>query len=147
MRERSEGDTNKFRLFPASINAIYRFTYLDDEFGVPLVPYAKVGLAYDVWWIVAPSGDFASACTDGSDTMGCTKTNAYGASMGVVGSVGLSIRAERIDESAARSMRESGIEHAGFYGEYSVGKVDGFGSAKKLSVGDSTWFAGVDFEF
>jgi hypothetical protein len=44
-------------------------------------------------------------------------------------------------------MRESGIEHAGFYGEYSAGKVDGFGSDKKLSVGDSTWFAGVDFEF
>jgi hypothetical protein len=44
-------------------------------------------------------------------------------------------------------MRESGIEHAGFYAEYSLGKVDGFGSDKKLSVGDATWFAGVDFEF
>ena len=44
-------------------------------------------------------------------------------------------------------MRESGIEHAGFYGEYSIGKVDGFGSDSKLAVGDATWFAGVDFEF
>ncbi|HTL37525.1 MAG TPA: MXAN_2562 family outer membrane beta-barrel protein [Kofleriaceae bacterium] len=147
LRPRSEGDTNKFRLFPFSVNAIYRFTYLDDEFGVPIVPYAKLGGAYYVWWIVAPNGDFASTCKDGTDTMGCAKTTAAGASMGVIGTIGLSIRAERIDESAARSMRESGIEHAGFYGEYSVGKVDGFGSDKKLSVGDSTWFAGVDFEF
>ncbi|HUS29442.1 MAG TPA: MXAN_2562 family outer membrane beta-barrel protein, partial [Kofleriaceae bacterium] len=146
-RPRSQGDENKFRLFPLSVSAVYRFTYLDDEFGVPLIPYARGGIGYYVWWIVGPNGDFASACTDGGDTMGCAKTTAAGASLGLVGSIGLSIRAERIDESAARSMRESGIEHAGFYGEYSVGKVDGFGSDKKLSVGDATWFAGVDFEF
>ena len=56
-------------------------------------------------------------------------------------------RAERIDASAAMSMRQSGIQHAGIYGELSLAKVDGFGSDKKLSVGDATWFAGVDFEF
>jgi len=33
------------------------------------------------------------------------------------------------------------------YAELSLAKVDGFGSATKLSVGDRTWFAGVDFEF
>ena len=147
MRPRAEGDNNTFRLFPLTLSAVYRFTYLDDEFGIPLVPYARAGLGYYVWWVTAPNGDFATSCTAGGDTMGCPKTTAAGASLGFVGSVGLAIRAERIDESAARSMRESGIEHAGFYGEYSVGKVDGFGSDKKLSVGDATWFAGVDFEF
>ena len=69
------------------------------------------------------------------------------ASAGFVGSIGLSIRAERVDAAAARSMRESGIQHAGFYGELSLGKVDGFGSDTKLSVGDTTWFAGAEFEF
>jgi len=44
-------------------------------------------------------------------------------------------------------MRQSGIYHAGFYAELQVAKVDGFGSDKKLSVGDTTWFAGIDFEF
>jgi len=146
-RARAEGDTNKFRLFPFSVNAIYRLTYLDDELGIPVVPYGRVGLAYYVWWIDAPNGDFATACTSGGSDPMCPKTTAAGASMGLVGSVGLAIRAERIDMAAARSMRESGIEHAGFYGEYSIGKVDGFGSDKKLSVGDATWFAGVDFEF
>ena len=61
--------------------------------------------------------------------------------------MGLAIRAERVDSDAAISMRNSGIQHAGFYGEWSVGKVDGFGTDTKLSVGDSTWFAGVNFEF
>jgi hypothetical protein len=44
-------------------------------------------------------------------------------------------------------MRAGGIQHAGFYAEYSYAQVDGFGSETKLSVGDTTWFAGVDFEF
>jgi hypothetical protein len=148
MRPRSEGDSNRFRLMPTSINAVYRFTYLDDEYGIPIVPYARGGLAYYVWWITAPNGDFAKSCVGPNtspDT--CERTTAAGASLGLVGSVGIAIRAERIDESAARSMRESGIEHAGFYAEYSAAKVDGFGSDAKLSVGAATWFAGVDFEF
>jgi hypothetical protein len=146
-RPRSAGDDNTFRLFPLSVNAVYRLTVLDDEYGIPLIPYARAGLAYYVWWVTAPSGDFAKTCTSGGSDPMCATTSARGASLGVVGSIGLAIRAERIDTSAARSMHESGIEHAGFYGEYSVGKVDGFGSDKKLSVGDATWFAGVDFEF
>jgi len=146
-RPRAAGDENSFRLIPIQLNAIYRLSYLDDEWGVPLVPYAKIGVAYYVWWVTAPNGDFAQACSDGSMSDGCQMTTAAGASLGIVGSVGLAIRAERVDAAAARSMRDSGIEHAGFYGEYSIGKVDGFGSAKKLSVGDATWFAGIDFEF
>jgi hypothetical protein len=144
-RPRANGDDNSFRLFPLSLGAVYRFSYLDDEYGIPVVPYARGGLAYYIWWVTAPNGDFAEACV-GTATM-CTTSTAAGASLGLVGSVGLAIRAERIDADAARSMRESGIEHAGFYAEYSIGKVDGFGSDSKLAVGDATWFAGVDFEF
>src|SRR3569623_189543 len=110
-RMRSSGDTNKFRLIPLTATAVYRFTYLDDEYGIPLVPYARAGLAYYIWWISAPSGDFASVCQNGGQPP-CTKNTAAGASLGVVGSIGLAIRAERIDSSAARSMRESGVAHA-----------------------------------
>lgn len=137
-------DRNAFRLIPTALSAVYRFTWLDDEYGVPVVPYARAGLAYYLWWITVANGDFAKIC--GNDGMNCGN-KAYGASLGVQGSLGLSIRAERIDASAAMSMRQSGIEHAGIYGELSVAKVDGFGSDKKLSVGDATWFAGVEFEF
>lgn len=137
-------DRNAFRLIPTALSAIYRFTWLDDEYGVPVVPYARAGLAYYIWWITVANGDFARVC--GADGTNCGG-KAYGASLGVQGAIGLSLRAERIDASAAMSMRQSGIEHAGIYGELSAAKVDGFGSDKKLSVGDTTWFAGVEFEF
>ena len=48
---------------------------------------------------------------------------------------------------SARIERTSGIYHAGFYVELMAAVVNGFGSDKKLSVGDNTWFGGFDFEF
>ena len=111
-----------------------------------MVPYARAGLAYYLWWISTPNG-YARVCGDSGVEPTCSQNKALGASLGVTGAIGLAIRAERIDASAALSMRQSGIQHAGIYAELSLAKVDGFGSDTKLSVGDRTWFAGVDFEF
>jgi hypothetical protein len=114
---------------------------LDDDYGIPIVPYVKGGLAYYTWFQTT-DGDVSDVQmgTDAGD-------KASGASAGLIGTIGISVRAERIDEAAAQGMRESGIAHAGFYGELSIGYVDGFGSASKLSLGDTTWFAGAEFEF
>ena len=42
---RSPGDENTFRLIPLALTATYRFTWLDDEYGIPVVPYVRGGLA------------------------------------------------------------------------------------------------------
>jgi hypothetical protein len=136
-RPRSSGDRNSFRLLPLAALATYRFTYLDDTYGIPLIPYVRGGLSYYVWWVKAPSGSTANYAGN----------KARGGSFGVQGAIGLSLRAERIDADAAKTMREGGLLHAGFYAELSTAKVDGFGSDSKLAVGDTTWFAGIDFEY
>jgi hypothetical protein len=141
------GDTNKFRLIPMEVAASYRFTWLDDQYGIPVVPYVRGGLAYYLWWVSVTDGSLARACNDGGMKPDCSQEKALGGSIGIQGSIGLAIRAERVDAATANSMRQSGIQHAGIYGELSLAKVDGFGSDSKLSVGDRTWFAGVDFEF
>jgi hypothetical protein len=139
---RSPGDKTSFRMVPLAATATYRATQLDDLYGIPLVPYARGGLAYYIWWMTAPSGNIARFIeADGSTN------KAAGASLGLVGAVGLAIRAERLDRDAALSMREGGVQHAGFYVEGSLGWVDGFGSDKKLSLSEATWFGGVNFEF
>jgi hypothetical protein len=143
-------DTNAFRLIPTELSATYRLTWLDDNYGVPIVPYARGGLGYYIWWITGANGS-ANACGNGSSVPFCMdhshNDKALGATAGVQGAIGLSIRAERIDASTAMSMQQSGIQHAGIYAELSVARIHGFGSDSKLSVGDRTWFAGVDFEF
>jgi hypothetical protein len=140
-RPRSDGDSNSFRMIPMALLAGYRFTYLDDQWGVPIVPYARGGLAYYAWWVKAPNSNLAYVEEGG------TRQTGIGASLGLQGAVGISIRAERIDPDSASSMRQGGISHAAFYGELQAGWVDGFGNAKRLSLGDKTWFAGVNFEF
>ncbi len=136
-RLRSTSNETVFRLIPTQANVGYRFTYLSDTYGVPVVPFVRGGLAYYMWLMKAPNGE-ASAV--GMNT-------AKGGTFGFVGAVGLAIRAENIDRDTARSMRETGVDHAGFYVEWSLGMVDGFGASDKLSVGDSTFFGGFDFEF
>ncbi|MBA3818786.1 MAG: hypothetical protein H0X17_07835 [Deltaproteobacteria bacterium] len=148
MRPRSGASRNTFRLLPLALTVTYRFTWLDDTYGIPVVPYVRGGLSYYAWWIRAPNGDVSRTCEAMDADMTCTSFDkAYGGSLGFQGSVGLAIRAERVDAEAAMSMRNSGIQHAGFYGEYQYAKVDGFGSETRLSIGDNTWFAGVNFEF
>jgi hypothetical protein len=122
---------------------LYRATQLDDLYGIPVVPYARGGLAYTMWWMKSPNGDTSYAPAECK----AAKCRGSGGSLGLVGAVGLAIRAERIDKDAALSMREGGIEHAGFYVEGQSSWVDGFGSDKKLSLGKTTWFAGVNIEF
>jgi len=147
-RPRSTSSSNTFRLVPFSLGATYRATQLDDLWGIPVVPYLRGGLSYYLWWLKGPSGSISKICTDGTtDTSKCDGNKAYGGSLGFQGALGLSIRAERIDRNAARSMRQSGIQHAGFFIELAAAVVNGFGSETKLSVGDKTWFAGFDFEF
>jgi hypothetical protein len=143
-RMRVPGAENKFQLLPVALTAGYRFTFLDDDYGIPLVPYVRGGLSYYAWRVTAPNGSVAEICSDDGATCG---NKALGASLGVQGAIGLAVRVERIDAGSARSMRNSGIQHVGIYGELSIAKVDGFGSDDKLSVGDRTWFGGVDFEF
>lgn len=146
-RLRTRASSNKFRMIPFALTASYRATQLDDLWGIPVVPYLRGGLAYYVWWMKGPSGSLSKICTDGTMDSDCEGNKAYGGTLGLQGTLGLSIRAERIDRDAARSMRNSGIYHAGFYAELMTAVVNGFGSDKKLSVGDNTWFAGFDFEF
>jgi len=148
--ERSSGDKTLFRMLPLAAGLVYRVTSLDDDWGIPVVPYLRGGLAYYLWRVTAPSGSTAWVPVEGcmpSDTVSCDRNRGRGGSLGVQGSAGLAIRAERIDSAAAATMRDSGLYHAGFYAEYQLGWVNDFGRGRKLSVGDNTWFAGIDFEF
>ena len=150
MPVRSGGDQTRFRMIPMSLGVVYRFTQLDDRLRVPVIPYARAGLSYYYWWITAPSGDVAEVPTMDCPDLGedCDGDKARGGSLGWQATAGLAFRLERLDPDAEVALRtELGIEHAGLFVEGTVARVDGFGSEEKLSVGDVTWFGGINFEF
>ncbi len=136
---RAPADDTAFHLLPVFVGVAYRFTMIADETVIPVVPYAKLGVSYYLWWITKGNGDLSSTMDKGK---------ARGGTLGWQGSLGLSLRADEIDPSAARSLQtELGVEHAGFFAEVTYADVDGLGMKRKLHVGDFTWFAGVNFEF
>jgi hypothetical protein len=134
---RSE-DTTSFRMFPLSVSAVYRLTQLADRTIIPLVPYARAGLSYYIWRFTKGNGNVAAVGED----------EAFGATLGWQATIGLAIRADRLDAEAARALRsELGVEHAGFFVELTYADVSGLGQSNKLQVGDLTWAAGINFEF
>jgi hypothetical protein len=135
---RSADDT-QLRVFPLALVAVYRLTALADRTYVPLVPYVKAGLAYDIWRITKGNGDLAHVT--GAD-------DAAGGTLGVVATAGLAFRIDRLDADAARAMEsELGIEHMTVFGELTYADVSGLGMANRLHLGDLTWSAGLGFEF
>jgi hypothetical protein len=139
---RAEGNDTTFHLVPTALSAVYRFTYLADKTHIPLVPYAKFGLSYYVWWITKGDG----SVTD-MEVNGKPDNEAAGGTLGWQGTVGLSFRADALDPAASKNQEtEWGIDHTGFFAEVTKAKVNGL-MERKLNVGDTTWFAGVNFEF
>ena len=141
---RAGGDKSSFYLVPTSLGVVYRLTQLDDHFKVPIVPYGKAAFSYYMWGVRNTGGDWARV----SNADGTGTTRATGASLGFQASLGIAIRAERIDPQAAVNLRnDMGIEHAGLYVELIYAKVDHFGASNRLNVGDVTWAAGINFEY
>ncbi len=150
--KRVKGERTDFRVYPLSVSAVYRYTELDDQFSIPLVPYGRLGIAYSLWSVSRPDGGTSEVsttdCMVNDPNRKCKGNLGRGGSLGYVASLGLAVRAERIDPDAALGLRnELGVDHAGFFVEANLSKVDGFGSKKRLSVGDFAWFAGINFEF
>ena len=135
--ERSAG-TTKIELVPISLLAVYRFDWLARRLSIPLVPFAKAGFNYTIWRI--KRGDGSTASVDGDD--------ASGGSAGFQFNLGMALQLDVLEPSAAKTLdSDMGINHSYVFIELVHCTADGFGSDEKLNVGDTTWQAGLAFEF
>ncbi|MEM9462896.1 MAG: MXAN_2562 family outer membrane beta-barrel protein [Myxococcota bacterium] len=136
---RSEADTVTFTVLPLAILLSYRFSLLADRFRVPLVPYAKGGLAYSLFWSKGGSGNLSRNSRDEA---------AIGAVPGWQVNLGGMFRLDIIEPGTAKKLDNlTGINHTYIFGEYQLSRVDNFGIGQAISLGDSTWFAGLAIEF
>jgi hypothetical protein len=129
----SEQDTT-LGIFPMHLVAVLRFDWLADHTPVPLQPYAKLGLGYALWW-----------SSIGDSTSHVNGDAARGASYGYVWALGVLLRLDSLEPSAAANLDASlGINHAGFFVEWFNSRLDSFG--KSMDVGTNTWVAGLGLE-
>ena len=133
------GDESRLALYPLAAVAVYRADQLWQLWGVPLVPYGKVGLNYTFWSIY-----------DGNDLVAENPTGGRGrgGTLGWQAAVGLSLVLDIVDLGSARELdSETGINHTHLFVELVKYEASGLGQKNKLHVGDSTWLAGLLFEF
>jgi len=123
-------------IMPMHLVAAFRFDYLADHTPIPLCPYAKLGLGYALWW-----SSIGEKSTRVDDKPG------RGASYGYVWALGVLLRLDPLDSSAAANADASlGINHAGLFIEWFNSSLNGFGTNSGMEVGTNTWVAGLGLE-
>lgn len=140
-------DEDKLNVVPMSLLLSYRFDVLDRRFGIPIIPYVKVGLAYYAWWF-GNSSSYVST-VNSTDSNGQPKTlDASGGSLGLVVHPGLALNLSALDPSAARAIdQEVGLNRVTLFVELNYSWVNGFGRARNLDLSDTSLSAGLGFEF
>jgi hypothetical protein len=134
--ERSAQSTS-LEIMPMYVVGVLRVDVLARDTIVPLVPYAKVGLGYALWWV--GDGDGTARAEDG--------TVGRGSSYGYHYALGLMLLLDIVDRAAAAQMDyASGINNSYLFFEWYGSQLDGFGSGDQMQVGTNTWTLGLAFE-
>jgi hypothetical protein len=133
------GDSTSLRLIPFALLLVYRMDEAATRWGIPLVPYAKLGLNYTIWTVNDGDGNVPEYPRGG---------RGQGGTAGWQAAVGLSLQLDFIDPAAAHEFdADAGVNHT--YAFFELDHINGSGLYRSdvLRVGDSTWFAGLMFEF
>ena len=132
-------DSSTLRLIPISVSGVYRFDLLFERYGIPLIPYGKIGLDYVIWTVTNGNGDVPDDPVGG---------RGEGGTLGWHAAVGLSLVLDFLDPVSAHQFDvEMGVNHTHLFAELGHWDVSGLGMANRLRVGDTTWVGGLLFEF
>ena len=135
-------DTTALNVLPITIDAVYHFTTLADQWKFPLVPYAKVGAAYSLWWMENGVGNISRY----TSSSGATQL-ARGGTGGLCGSVGLRLLLDVFEPQAARSFDiEMGVNHSYLFAEYQMLNLVDFGNKKSLDLSANIFVFGLAFD-
>ncbi len=112
-------EKTSFRLLPLSLDLTYRADLVWERLGIPLVPFARVALLRDQWWVTGAGG----------------KSSKSGATNGWSWGGGLALVLDFIDPTLARELdQDSGIKHTMLVLEVAQTSVNDFGSKKSWDL-------------
>jgi hypothetical protein len=131
------GEETSLSVMPFYAVGVLRADVLARDFGIPLVPYAKLGIGYALWW-----------ASDGGTTSRINGVLARGVSYGPQYALGLMFRLNELDPQTARDADNGlGINNSYIFGELFGSQLDDFGSKKGMNVGANSWVLGLAIEF
>jgi hypothetical protein len=131
------GEQTALSVMPFYLVGVFRADVFARDFHVPLVPYAKLGIGYALWW-----------ATDAGNTSEVNGVSGHGSSYGPQYALGGMFLLNELDPQTARDADNSlGINNSYIFGEWYSSQLDGFGSKTRMNVGANTWFIGLAIEF
>ena len=141
--EKAAGEPVKFSIMPFKLHVVYRASFIEEKWGVPLIPYVKGGLNYYLWWILNNRDRIArySGATGG-------RAKGLGGTFGLEGTVGLAFSLDWIDPASARTFElEIGVKNTYLFAEYGYAWMTDFNAGKSFDLSDDYFMAGLMFEF
>jgi hypothetical protein len=134
---RTSGDETSLSIYPFTAVGVIRADVLWREFGVPFVPYGKLGVG------VAPWRASNSAGTSSQDNV-----SGKGTSWGTNVALGMGLALDALDPGASRNMdNATGINTTYVFFEAYWLTLNGIGQQHALRVGTNSWTMGLAFEF
>lgn len=133
------GEDTSFAIMPMYGAVVLRADELMRRTGIPLVPYAKLGVGFALW--KASNGTGRSAFTDPMTSAVHTGSgNSAGLHLALGGMLSLSFLDPR---SSARLDESTGINHVYLFGEWMNAALNGIGASRAMRVGTSTVVGGL----
>ena len=134
---RESADNTDLTIYPLYAVAVLRADVLFRNYGFPLVPYGKVGVATGIW-----------RATNSAGTSSSDNVSGKGVTWGEHFALGLSFMLDAIDPGASRNMdNATGINSTSIFFEGTFFNLNGIGQDHALRVGSTNWTAGLAFEF
>jgi hypothetical protein len=128
--------TTTLSIMPMYVVGVARADVIAKDFKIPLVPYAKLGLGYAMWW-----------SDDGKRSATYQGTQGRGASYGLTYALGAMFLLDVLaPDDAVTADGLIGINNSYLFAEWFRPQLDGFGSNKVLNVGSSSWLIGIALE-
>ena len=132
----TSSSSTRLAIMPMYLVAVARADVLPRELKVPLVPYAKLGVGYALWW-----------SSDGQRSATYQGKAGRGASYGLTYALGAMFLLDVLDEDDAVSADGiTGINNSYIFAEWFRPQLDGFGSNKVLDISSSSWLLGIALE-
>lgn len=129
-------DKAALKVVPLQLNAFYKFDYAAFRWGIPLVPYGKLGLVCTPWWMTKGTG---TEVVDGN--------KASGAKWGYAATAGVSFLLDVLEPRFARDFdSDLGVNHSYLFAEYTYAEVNNFGG-KGLNLGSRRWSFGLALDY
>ncbi|MBU8894892.1 hypothetical protein DRW03_01370 [Corallococcus sp. H22C18031201] len=132
----ASAEKTALKLVPLQLDAFYKFDYAAFEWGIPLIPYGKLGLVYTPWWM-----------TKGSSTGLINGNKASGGKWGWAATGGVAFLLDVLEPRFARDFdSDLGVNHTFLFAEYSHVEVNNFGEAG-LVLSSRRWMFGLGLDY